>query len=175
MKKAEIIAGFWRCVKSADADLQSVTPPARKETVSTIKKATASPVRRKAATPASKEPADSAQEETFASTQKDPVCPTSNEAPAEEAEGESRVDDDRPEVEGILDLAEGGFGFLRFSNFLTSDRDIYVSPLKYDASIKARQIKDQPTAQPRRKIRRTFICDHRQRGRTGRCPKKAGL
>ena len=36
--------------------------------------------------------------------------------------------DDRPEVEGILELAEGGFGFLRFSNFLTSDKDIYVSP-----------------------------------------------
>ena len=35
----------------------------------------------------------------------------------------------RPEVTGILDIAEdGGFGFLRFDNFLTSDRDIYVSP-----------------------------------------------
>jgi len=37
-------------------------------------------------------------------------------------------EEDRPEVEGILDLAEGGFGFLRFDNFLTSDKDIYVSP-----------------------------------------------
>lgn len=36
--------------------------------------------------------------------------------------------EDRPEVEGILELAEGGFGFLRFSNFLTSTEDIYVSP-----------------------------------------------
>lgn len=36
--------------------------------------------------------------------------------------------EDRPEVEGILELAEGGFGFLRFANFLTSDKDIYVSP-----------------------------------------------
>ena len=35
---------------------------------------------------------------------------------------------ERPEVTGILDIAEGGFGFLRFDNFLTSDRDIYVSP-----------------------------------------------
>ena len=35
---------------------------------------------------------------------------------------------DRTEVEGILDLAEGGFGFLRFNNFLTSDKDVYVSP-----------------------------------------------
>ncbi|HPO04561.1 MAG TPA: transcription termination factor Rho [Bacillota bacterium] len=36
--------------------------------------------------------------------------------------------EDRPEVEGILDIAEGGFGFLRFYNFLTSDQDVYVSP-----------------------------------------------
>ena len=34
---------------------------------------------------------------------------------------------ERPEVTGILDIAEGGFGFLRFDNFLTSDRDVYVS------------------------------------------------
>lgn len=35
----------------------------------------------------------------------------------------------RPEVEGILDIVEeNNFGFLRFSNFLTSDKDIYVSP-----------------------------------------------
>lgn len=37
-------------------------------------------------------------------------------------------DRERPQVEGILELADGGFGFLRFSNFLTSDKDIYVSP-----------------------------------------------
>jgi len=37
-------------------------------------------------------------------------------------------DRNRPEVEGILDIAEGGFGFLRFNNFLTSDKDVYVSP-----------------------------------------------
>lgn len=36
--------------------------------------------------------------------------------------------DDRFEVEGILELADGGFGFLRFNNFLTSEKDIYVSP-----------------------------------------------
>lgn len=36
--------------------------------------------------------------------------------------------DNRYETEGILDLADDGFGFLRFNNFLTSDQDIYVSP-----------------------------------------------
>ena len=35
----------------------------------------------------------------------------------------------RPEVTGILDIADdGNFGFLRFDNFLTSEKDIYVSP-----------------------------------------------
>ncbi len=36
--------------------------------------------------------------------------------------------DDRFEVEGILDLADNEFGFLRFNNFLTSEKDIYVAP-----------------------------------------------
>ena len=36
--------------------------------------------------------------------------------------------EERPEVEGILEIAEDGFGFLRFDNFLTSNKDIYVSP-----------------------------------------------
>lgn len=51
--------------------------------------------------------------------------------PAKEKQEKRKVvpdREDRPEVEGILELAEGGFGFLRFSNFLTSDKDIYVSP-----------------------------------------------
>ncbi len=34
---------------------------------------------------------------------------------------------ERPVVEGVLDIADGGFGFLRFDNFLTSEKDIYVS------------------------------------------------
>lgn len=37
-------------------------------------------------------------------------------------------EEERPEVEGILDIADDGFGFLRFDNFLTSSKDIYVSP-----------------------------------------------
>lgn len=47
-----------------------------------------------------------------------------------DAKSDEKTDEKpRPEVVGILDIAEdGGFGFLRFDNFLTSDRDIYVSP-----------------------------------------------
>ena len=47
-----------------------------------------------------------------------------NREPRETREGR----DDRFEVEGILELAEDGFGFLRFNNFLTSEKDIYVAP-----------------------------------------------
>ena len=36
--------------------------------------------------------------------------------------------EDRPEVERILEIVDEGFGFLRFDNFLTSEKDIYVSP-----------------------------------------------
>ena len=53
-------------------------------------------------------------------------------APAEETavekEERKKPDQPRPEVEGILEIAEAGFGFLRFDNFLTSEKDIYVSP-----------------------------------------------
>lgn len=53
---------------------------------------------------------------------------------AEESETKEEVSknhqrQERPEVEGILEIQEeNNFGFLRFSNFLTSDKDIYVSP-----------------------------------------------
>ena len=49
--------------------------------------------------------------------------------PEEEAAAEVAPEDDgKSEVEGILELSEDGFGFLRFDNFLTSSKDIYVSP-----------------------------------------------
>ncbi len=45
------------------------------------------------------------------------------------AEAAERRKQERPEVEGILEIQEeNNFGFLRFSNFLTSEKDIYVSP-----------------------------------------------
>ncbi len=42
--------------------------------------------------------------------------------------GEAVADEARQDIQGILEIAEGGFGFLRFSNFLTSSDDVYVSP-----------------------------------------------
>ena len=61
---------------------------------------------------------------------------TAQEEPAAEAapeettseEAAATEDDGKSEVEGILELSEDGFGFLRFDNFLTSSKDIYVSP-----------------------------------------------
>jgi len=58
-----------------------------------------------------------------------------------QSEGEStdikfdlEEDDDKKEIleqdeaEGVLEITESGFGFLRFSNFMTSELDVYVSP-----------------------------------------------
>ena len=56
---------------------------------------------------------------------------TVEEAPEEASEDASEEsaepEEERPEVEGILEIADDGFGFLRFDNFLTSSKDIYVS------------------------------------------------
>ncbi|MBQ6623402.1 MAG: transcription termination factor Rho [Mogibacterium sp.] len=53
---------------------------------------------------------------------------TEEAAEAAEAEEDLSVPaEERPEVEGILEIADDGFGFLRFDNFLTSSKDVYVS------------------------------------------------
>jgi len=36
--------------------------------------------------------------------------------------------EERFEVEGVLEIIEQGYGFLRFENFLSSEQDVYVSP-----------------------------------------------
>lgn len=56
----------------------------------------------------------------------EPVC--EEEPVKQEREQKQQKEQPRPEVEGILEIADGGFGFLRFNNFLTSDKDVYVSP-----------------------------------------------
>ena len=40
---------------------------------------------------------------------------------------ESKATEANEIVTGILEIADGGFGFLRFNNFMTSDADVYVS------------------------------------------------
>ena len=60
------------------------------------------------------------------------VEPVEAEAENTEAAGDAEQaapeNDGKYDVEGILELADDGFGFLRFDNFLTSSKDIYVSP-----------------------------------------------
>jgi len=56
---------------------------------------------------------------------------SSTESQATEESSDENQEETKPgryETTGILDIAEGGFGFLRFDNFLTSDADVYVSP-----------------------------------------------
>ena len=73
--------------------------------------------------------AESTASDASASTEEAAEEKKAEEKPAAkepEKQGDQRP---RPEVTGILDIAEdGNFGFLRFDNFLTSERDIYVSP-----------------------------------------------
>jgi transcription termination factor Rho len=57
-----------------------------------------------------------------------PAAPAEEQGKKPQEKPQEGPREDRPEVEGILEIAEGGFGFLRFHNFLTSDKDIYVSP-----------------------------------------------
>ena len=65
-----------------------------------------------------------------AQTEKENVTAAEGEEVEAKAEtAERRQKQERPEAEGILEIQEeNNFGFLRFSNFLTSDKDIYVSP-----------------------------------------------
>ena len=50
------------------------------------------------------------------------------EFPEQEQDGDQDKDKNRYEVEGILELSESGFGFLRFENFLSGPNDVYVAP-----------------------------------------------
>ena len=62
-------------------------------------------------------------------TEETPAAEEAAENAAQEPK--ARPKDERPVVEGILDIQEeNSFGFLRFDNFLTSDKDIYVSPVQ---------------------------------------------
>ncbi|MCI7145442.1 MAG: transcription termination factor Rho [Clostridiales bacterium] len=75
------------------------------------------------------EPAETAEPEEPAGAEK-PETPEKPEKPGKAKEPKKVVPDkdDRYEAEGILDMSDEGFGFLRFNNFLTSDKDIYVAP-----------------------------------------------
>ena len=73
---------------------------------------------------------NAAAEETLEAAENETGQVASAEEGEEKAEAAERHQkQERPEVEGILEIQEeNNFGFLRFSNFLTSEKDIYVSP-----------------------------------------------
>ena len=96
------------------AETQTKKPAGRTRRKTAAKKAE-EPAEEPAAEPAKEEPIPEAAKEELAKPEEDPR----KGAPLKEG---------RMEKTGILELAEGGFGFLRFDNFLTSDEDIYVSP-----------------------------------------------
>ena len=73
------------------------------------------------------QPSDEEAAEREAEPAEEKPQETLSEAPETPAPEQPKYDN-RYETTGILDLADGGFGFLRFENFLTSDKDIYVSP-----------------------------------------------
>lgn len=43
-------------------------------------------------------------------------------------EDSKNIEDDREDAEGVLEILPDGFGFLRGSNYLSTENDIYVSP-----------------------------------------------
>ncbi len=68
-----------------------------------------------------------------------------------------------------MEIAEGGFGFLRFNNFLTSDKDVYVSPTqirRFNLKTGTRSRGFQ-AAQRGRTIWCAAVCFDRQRRRAG--------
>ena len=57
-----------------------------------------------------------------------PDIDAGGERPDGERAEEDEKEKNRYEVEGILELSDSGFGFLRFENFLSGPNDVYVAP-----------------------------------------------
>ena len=74
------------------------------------------------------EPADDENKQTGGSAEDAEPKELDEPEEANKTDGNSQKESNKYEVTGILDTAEGGFGFLRFDNFLTSSKDVYVSP-----------------------------------------------
>ena len=137
-KAAAIADQFTQRAEETEAKHEDPENEIRWDTLATPKgKKSRKPLKKKAA----KETAKAAAEETETTEQAktEQAKPEQNkpeQAKPEQAEKPEKQEkpekpekqDNRFETEGILDLSDDGFGFLRFNNFLTSDQDIYVSP-----------------------------------------------
>lgn len=112
-----------------DEDNTILTKP-KTASKATKKKAPSSKKSKKTESNEDKETAVAENEEHEAEEQ---LTANSNDEKPEIEPGEAVEEDDeknknRYEVEGILELSESGFGFLRFENFLSSSNDVYVAP-----------------------------------------------
>ena len=79
--------------------------------------------------PIEEEAVAEAEVDEEASADAEPAEDKPEESESEEAPADAVPEEEgKYDVEGILELADDGFGFLRFDNFLTSNKDVYVSP-----------------------------------------------
>ena len=111
LKKSELLEILTKMHEDAQTEQEVTEEP------------TEEPVKKKAVRKNAKK-----AEETASESEETEAAPLESEQQEAPSEPQEEKEDNRYETTGILDLAEGGFGFLRFDNFLTSDRDIYVSP-----------------------------------------------
>ena len=72
--------------------------------------------------------AETAETDEALAAGSDSAEPQEEEKTKEAGREDLKKEQGKYDVMGILDIAEGGFGFLRFDNFLTSSKDVYVSP-----------------------------------------------
>ena len=72
--------------------------------------------------------AETAETDEALAAGSDSAEPQEEEKTKEAGREDLKKEQGKYDVTGILDIAEGGFGFLRFDNFLTSSKDVYVSP-----------------------------------------------
>ena len=115
------------------AELREIAAALNIENASKLKKSELLEIMTKMHEEAQQSSAEEAAPEEKAEDERkeEPVKADAETAEIEDAEAvseEKEAPDNRYETTGILDLADAGFGFLRFDNFLTSDRDVYVSP-----------------------------------------------
>ncbi len=122
MKKQELLDCLTRMHEEAQAaqqaEAEAVYPPEQPEENTDLQEI--APAEELSAEPAEELPAEPAEEMPRESLPEEPAAEAAQEAAPQK--------DGRYETTGILDLADAGFGFLRFDNFLTSDADVYVSP-----------------------------------------------
>jgi transcription termination factor Rho len=137
MKKGEILDALINGSKQEEEDFSPVTDSAIPFTVmATLPRADETPKRSTAPKRAEPPQPEETPKIHIASKPSETPSPKNGkpetkEEPAEPALVISEEDErtkNRYEVEGILELADSGFGFLRFDNYLSSSDDVYVAP-----------------------------------------------